>query len=157
MRALSRKVANRKSTLRNLATSLILAERITTTVAKAKELKPIVEHLINSARPGDLNGRRKLLAYLFDTAAVKKTIDELLPRFANVPTGFIKSYKTGPRKGDGAMLMILEFQKAKETKPSDKKLSLSVKTEQEIVTKEENANSKKVAGAKSSTTTKKTK
>ena len=116
MRALSRKTAYRKSTLRNLATSLILFERITTTTAKAKELKPIVEHLINSSRPGDLNGRRKLLKYLFDENAVKKTIDVLLPRYAKVPTGFIKTYKIGPRLGDAAEMTIVELQKAKEEK-----------------------------------------
>ena len=113
MRSLSRKSGNRKSTLRNLATSLILFERITTTTAKAKELKPIVEHLINSARPGDLNGRRKLLAYLFDENAVKKTIDVLLPRYEKVPTGFIGSYRVGRRLGDAADMMILELQKEK--------------------------------------------
>ncbi|MEI6040232.1 MAG: 50S ribosomal protein L17 [Candidatus Berkelbacteria bacterium] len=112
MRSLSRKTAYRKSTLRNLATSLILFERITTTTAKAKELKPVVEHLINSARPGDLNGRRKLLAYLFDENAVKKTIDELLPRYANTPSGFIKTYRKGPRLGDAADMTIIELQKA---------------------------------------------
>ena len=138
MRALSRKTANRKSTLRNLATSLILFEKITTTTAKAKELKPIVEHLINSARPGDLTGRRKLLAYLFDENAVKKTIDVLLPRYKNVPTGFIHSYRIGPRLGDAADMMILELQKGKET---------TVKVEDK---KEENAKSNEKVGAKPS-------
>lgn len=119
MRSLSRKDGHRKSTLRNLATSLILFERISTTTAKAKELKPIVEHLINSARPGDLNGRRKLLAYLFDENATKKTIDVLIPRYKDTPSGFIKSYKTVARKGDNAELMILELQKPKETIKED--------------------------------------
>jgi large subunit ribosomal protein L17 len=148
MRSLSRKKDYRKSTFRNMATSLILFERITTTTAKAKELKPIVEHLINSARPGDLTGRRKLLAYLFDENAVKKTIDELIPRYANTPTGFIRTYKVGIRKGDGADQMIVELQKdnsKEETKVSTK-----------IELKDENANSKKVATAKPSATTKKT-
>lgn len=116
MRALSRKTAYRKSTLRNLATSLVLYERITTTTAKAKEIKPIVEHLINIARPADLNSRRKLLAYLFDENATKKVLEVLVPRFKDIPTGFIKSYRIGPRLGDGADMTILEFQKEKEKK-----------------------------------------
>ena len=66
MRALSRKKAYRKSTLRNLATSLVLYERIKTTTAKAKELKPVVEHLITIAKKNDLNARRRLMQYLFD-------------------------------------------------------------------------------------------
>lgn len=148
MRALSRKTDYRKSTLRNLATSLILFERITTTVAKAKELKPVVEHLINSARPGDLNGRRKLLSYLFDENAVVKTMDVLLPRYKNIPSGFIKSYKRGSRKGDGAELMILELQKEKEVKTSIIETPVG-----EI--KDENAKNKAIAGTKSSKTTKK--
>jgi len=138
MRSLSRKKDYRKSTFRNMATSLILFERITTTTAKAKELKPIVEHLINSARPGDLTGRRKLLAYLFDENAVNKTIDELLPRYANTPTGFIKTYKVGIRKGDGADQMIVELQK--DTTPIIKELPKGE-------SKDENAKSTKVATA----------
>lgn len=147
MRSLSRKTAYRKSTFRNLATSLILFERITTTTAKAKELKPIVEHLINSARPGDLTGRRKLLAYLFDENAVNKTIDVLMPRFAETPTGFIKTYKVGIRKGDGAEQMIVELQK---------EIPLIIKELPKGETKDENVKSKKVATAKPSATTKKT-
>jgi large subunit ribosomal protein L17 len=127
MRALSRKTAYRKSTLRNLATSLILFERITTTTAKAKELKPIVEHLINSARPGDLNGRRKLLSFLFDENAVNKTMDILLPRYENVPFGFIKTYKKGPRLGDAAEMTIIELQKEKILKEKDANKETAVK------------------------------
>jgi len=107
MRALSRKTANRNSTLRNLATSLILYERIKTTMAKAKEVKPIVEKLINSARKVDLTARRKLLAYLFDENAAKKVLEDILPRYKNIQTGFIQSYKLNPRQGDGAEMMIL--------------------------------------------------
>jgi large subunit ribosomal protein L17 len=116
MRALSRKKANRKSTLRNLATSLILFERIKTTTPKSKELKPIVEHLIHIAKPGDVNSRRKLMAYLFDENAAKKVLEVLVPRYKNLQSGFIKSYKVGIRLGDGADMTILELQKGEETK-----------------------------------------
>lgn len=111
MRALSRKYANRRSTLRNLATSLVLYEKITTTQAKAKEVKPIVEHLINEARKNNLASRRKLLGYLFDKNAVKKIIEDILPRYKDIKTGFIKEYKLGPRLGDGAEMTILELDK----------------------------------------------
>jgi large subunit ribosomal protein L17 len=109
MRALSRKKANRTSTLRNLATSLILYEKIKTTQAKAKEVKPVVEHLINSARKNDLAARRRLLGYLFDKNATKKVFEVILPRYKNVKTGFMKEYKLGPRLGDGAEMVILEL------------------------------------------------
>lgn len=111
MRSLSRKTAYRRSTLRNLATSLVLYERITTTEAKAKEVKPVVEHLINKARKADLTARRSLLAYFFDENATRKVLEVLIPRYKKINTGFIKSYKLSPRLGDGARMMILELNK----------------------------------------------
>lgn len=109
MRALSRKTANRKSTLRNLATSLFLYERIKTTTAKAKELKPIAEHLLSVAKANNLTSRRRLLAYLFDENAVKKVIEVLVPRYEKLDSGFIKSYRLGTRLGDGADMTLLEL------------------------------------------------
>lgn len=114
MRALSRKTAYRKSTLRNLATSLFLYERIKTTTAKAKELKPVAEHLLAVAKGNDLNSRRRLLAYLFDENAVKKVIEVLVPRYKDLSSGFIKSYRLGTRLGDGAEMSILELVDAKQ-------------------------------------------
>lgn len=111
MRALSRKTANRRSLLRNLATSLVLYERIKTTQAKAKELKPVVEHLISIAKKNDLTARRRLMSYLFDENATKKVLEVLVPRYKDLQSGFIKVYKVGPRLGDGAEMSILEFKK----------------------------------------------
>lgn len=121
MRALSRKTAYRKSTLRNMATSLILFETIKTTTAKSKEIKPVVEHLINAAKKNDLAAKRRLLAYLFDKNAVKKVLEDLIKRYAEKDSGFIKSYKVGVRLGDGAEMTILELDKATEIKTSDEK------------------------------------
>lgn len=150
MRALSRKYANRKSTLRNLATSLVLYERIKTTTAKAKEVKPIVEKLINSARQADLIARRRLLAYLFDKNATKKVLEDILPRYKNIPTGFIKSYKLNPRLGDGAEMTILELV------PGDKpKIDTTVIEKSENKIKEKDAD-KKTSPKAGKTTTKKT-
>jgi len=119
MRALSRKKANRTSTMRNLATSLILYERIQTTTAKAKETKQVVEKLINAARPGNLTARRRLMAYLFDENATKKVLEDILPRYKNIPFGFIKTYKLGRRLGDGAEMMVLELVKGEKNTKSD--------------------------------------
>lgn len=121
MRSLSRKKAHRTSTLRNLATSLILYERITTTTAKAKEVKPIVEHLINYAKKNDLNGRRKLLSYLFDENATKKVMEDLIVRYKDIPSGFIRTYKAGTRLGDNAEVTIIELAKNKISKPIEEK------------------------------------
>jgi len=111
MRALSRKTASRKSLLRNLATSLVLYERIETTQAKAKEVKSEVEHLLYIAKKNDLATRRRMLGYFFDKNATKKVLEVLLPRYDKLSSGFIKTYRKGRRLGDGAMIMILELQK----------------------------------------------
>ena len=111
MRALSRKTASRKSLLRNLATSLVLYERIETTEAKAKEVKSEVEHLLYVAKKNDLAARRRMLGYFFDKNATKKVLEVLLPRYDKIQSGFIKSYRKGRRLGDGAMIMILELKK----------------------------------------------
>lgn len=112
MRSLSRKNAYRKSLKRNLATSLILYEKITTTTAKAKETKSVVEKLINRSKTGDLAARRRLLAYLFDEKATKKVLEVLVPRYKNKKSGFVRIYKLGTRLGDGAQVCILELDKA---------------------------------------------
>jgi len=109
MRALSRKKAPRQSLMRNLVTSLVLYERIKTTTSKAKELKPVIEHLITIAKKNDLNSRRALLRYLFDKNAVKKMIEILVPRYAKLNSGFVKTYKLGYRAGDGAEITIIEL------------------------------------------------
>ena len=127
MRALSRKKAYRKSTLRNLTTSLILYERIKTTTAKAKELKPVAEHLINAARSQDLTARRQLLSFLFDENAVKKVLEVLVPRFKSIKSGFIKTYKLGQRFGDNAEMSIIEFVKVKEKEDVNPSTTLGVK------------------------------
>jgi len=142
MRALSRKYANRKSLLRNLITSFILYERIKTTTAKGKEIKPIMERLLTVAKANDLTARRRLMAYLFDENAVKKMLEVYVPRFKNIKSGFIKTYRLGARLGDGADMIILEL----------------VEGEKEIP-KEENAKPQKGSTEKSigkASTTKKT-
>jgi len=111
MRALSRKTASRKSLLRNLATSLVLYERIETTEAKAKEVKPEIEHILALAKKNDLASRRRMLGYFFDENATKKVIEVLVPRYNKISSGFIKTYRKGKRLGDGAMIMIMELQK----------------------------------------------
>lgn len=120
MRSLSRKKAHRQSMLRNLATSLILYERIETTTAKAKEVKPIVEHLIKLARKNDLTSRRRLFSFLLDENAVRKVFEVYVPSYKSKKSGFIKVYKKGLRKGDAAEISILELEKIKEEEKEKK-------------------------------------
>lgn len=112
-KSLSRKDNHRRSLLRNLATSLILYEEIKTTAAKAKELRPIVEHLLQISKKGDLVAKRQLLAYLTDKNAVKKVFEVLSLRYKKIPSGFVKIYKLGPRLGDNAPIVLIKLTPAK--------------------------------------------
>lgn len=120
MSSLSRKKGPYTSLIRNLATSLVLYERITTTEAKAKEVRGVLEHIINQSRENTLSDKRRLLGFFFDKNAVKKVIEEIIPRYKNDKTGIIQSYRFGTRKGDNASMMILEFKKV-EIKESEGK------------------------------------
>jgi large subunit ribosomal protein L17 len=108
-RTLGRKRDPRKALLRGLATNFLLYEKIQTTEAKAKEIRPIVEKLITTGKKNDLNARRKLLAYLYTENAVKKVIDEISPRYQERNGGYTRIVKIGPRKGDGAPMVVLEL------------------------------------------------
>lgn len=109
MREFSRKKAHREHMLRNLATSLILYEKVDTTLAKAKEIKSFVERLLARSKGGELNTIRALNAVLFDRNATKKIIDELLPRYKDKKYGFIRSYHLKNRLGDNSPMMRLEL------------------------------------------------
>jgi large subunit ribosomal protein L17 len=95
--------------LANLTTSLIYQERITTTITKAKVLRPYVEKLISKARRGDLHARRQVLRHITDTEAVTILFDEIAPRYAERPGGYTRIVRVGQRRGDGAERAIIEF------------------------------------------------
>ena len=108
-RKLGRKRAHRDHTLRNLATSLVLYEKIDTTDAKAREVKRWVDTLISQCMPGTLTSRRRLLSVLFDPKAVKKMYEVLVPRYAKRPSGYVRLTNLGVRLGDGAKIVRLEL------------------------------------------------
>ena len=99
---LGRNTAHRRSLLRNLVTSLILEERVETTVPKAKAMRPLVEKMITLGKRGDLAARRQALAYMMTSAAVDKLFDTIGPRFGDRNGGYLRIVRTGWRKGDGA-------------------------------------------------------
>ena len=121
MRKLGRKKDHREHMMRNLATSLILYERVTTTTPKAKELKRIIDKLISCAKSNDLSARRALISYVYDENAVKKMFEVIVPRFNTRSSGYTKIYKTSPRKGDLAEMSIIEFIKDEKPAKEDKK------------------------------------
>jgi large subunit ribosomal protein L17 len=106
---LGRNTAHRRSLLRNLATSIILEERIETTVPKAKAVRPIVEKMITLGKRGNLAARRQALAYLMTSAAVDKLFDTIGPRFGDRQGGYSRIIRSGPRKGDGAEKAFIEL------------------------------------------------
>jgi large subunit ribosomal protein L17 len=106
---LGRTTSHRRSLLRNLTTSLILEERIETTVPKAKALRPRVEKMITLGKRGDLAARRQAAAYLMTSAAVDKLFDTIGPRFGDREGGFLRIVRIGWRKGDGAETAFVEL------------------------------------------------
>jgi large subunit ribosomal protein L17 len=110
-RKLGRTTSHRTALLRNLATALFERERITTTLMKAKELRPYAEKLITLAKRDDgrLHARRQVLEDIKDNEVVKKLFDTLGTRFATRPGGYTRILRLGPRKGDGAEMAIVEL------------------------------------------------
>jgi large subunit ribosomal protein L17 len=107
---LGRDSAHRKALLVNLSKELIEHERIETTVAKAKAVKPEVEKLITLARRGDLHARRQALSALGqDKFAVYKLFEEIAPRYTERPGGYTRIMKLGPRKSDATEMALLEL------------------------------------------------
>lgn len=127
-RKLGRTSAQRKALLRDLATDLIINERIETTEARAKELRSVVEKLVTLGKRGDLHARRQAAAYVrHETAdaetkqdAVQKLFSVIAERYADRQGGYTRILKVGPRRGDGAPVAIIEFvEKKKQEQEQD--------------------------------------
>lgn len=101
--------SHQKAMLANLAQSLIWDEQITTTLAKAKALRPYVEKIITKARRGTLHSRRLVLRDLTDLEVVTKLFDEVAPRYNRRPGGYTRIIKLGPRRGDNAEMAHIEL------------------------------------------------
>ncbi len=108
-RKLGRDSDHRRALLRNLATSLITHERITTTLPKAKELRRVVEKMVTLGKKGSLHHRRQAGAYLFEKEAVVKVFGDLATRFKDRQGGYVRILKRGLRVGDGAQMALIEF------------------------------------------------
>ena len=108
-RKLSRTSAHRKALFKNQIASLVRHERIRTTLHKAKELRPIAEKVVTQARVDSLHSRRMVNRWLTDRELVGKLFDEISPRFAERPGGYLRIVRLGPRRGDAAEMAVLEF------------------------------------------------
>jgi len=108
-RKLGRKSAHRKSMFSNLANALIKHEQISTTLPKAKDLRPVVERLVTLAKRGDLHARRQAMSMLKDAGITGKLFSTLADRYKNRQGGYIRVLKAGFRYGDMAPMAIIEF------------------------------------------------
>jgi large subunit ribosomal protein L17 len=106
---LGRTASHRKAMLANMATSLIIHKRITTTTAKAKALKTYVEPLITKSKEDSTHSRRMVFGYLKDKSAVAELFREISPKIAERPGGYTRILKIGNRIGDNAEMCILEL------------------------------------------------
>jgi large subunit ribosomal protein L17 len=130
--------AHERLLLANLATALFEHDRITTTEAKAKRLRPLAEKLITFAKRGDLHARRQVMTVIRDKDVVHKLFAEIGPNFAERPGGYTRITKVGPRKGDNAPMAVIELVEA---------LTVS----QSVVKEAERARGTKVAARKAAT------
>lgn len=108
-RKLQRTSAHRIAMLRNMAASLIKHEQITTTLPKARELRPYVEKLITLAKRGGLSNRRLAMSRLMDDAQLVKLFDTLAPRYADRAGGYTRVLKAGFRASDAAPMAVIEL------------------------------------------------
>jgi large subunit ribosomal protein L17 len=108
-RKLGRTSAHRKALFRNQLSSLFVHERIVTTIAKAKELRPLAERMVTMARTNSLPARRRALSMVPDREIVRRLFEDIAPRFVDRPGGYTRILRLGRRHGDGAELAILEF------------------------------------------------
>src|ERR1700675_2177944 len=106
---LGRTTSHRRAMLRNMVTSIIMEERIETTVIKAKAVRPQVEKMITLGKKGDLAARRQAAAYLMTDEAVRKLFDTVAPRFGDRNGGYLRIVRTGWQKGDGAEKAFIEL------------------------------------------------
>jgi len=114
-RKLGRDVEHHKAILRNMVTDLFKYGKITTTLAKAKELKRVADKMITLAKRGDLTSRRRALAFIRDKNIVRKLFSELREKYLNRTGGYTRVIKIGPRRGDASMMAIVELVEEKIT------------------------------------------
>ncbi len=124
-RQFGRDTSHRKALLRMLVTSLLRNEKIETTVAKAKEIRPLAEKMITLAKRGDLHARRQALSFINDEAVVSGLFSQIAPRFAARSGGYTRIIPTRRRPGDAAPLAVIELverqkQEAAVSKKSEK-------------------------------------
>jgi large subunit ribosomal protein L17 len=106
---LGRNTSHRRALLRNLVTSIILEDRVETTITKAKAARPLVEKMITLGKKGDLHSRRQALSFLQTRESVTRLFDTVAPRYGDRNGGYLRIVRTGFQKGDGAEKAFIEL------------------------------------------------
>ena len=106
---LGRNTSHRRALLRSLTTSVLIEDRVETTVAKAKAVRPHVEKMITLGKRGDLHARRQALSFLQTSDAVKRLFDTVAPRYGDRNGGYLRIVRTGFQRGDGAEKAFIEL------------------------------------------------
>lgn len=109
VKRLGRNSAQRKALLRSLVTSFLEKERITTTLSRAKALRPLAERMITLGKRNTLHTRRRAARVIYKRNVVKKLFEDIAPRFSERPGGYTRIVKLGPRSGDGAEMAVIEL------------------------------------------------
>ena len=120
-RKFGRETDQRRALIKGLATSLVMEERIETTLPKAKELVRYIEKLITKAKRGDLANRRMVIAGLSTQAAAVKLVDQIAPQLSGRTSGHVRVERTRLRVGDGAQMAVVEFVDELADKPKPEK------------------------------------
>ncbi len=106
---LGRNPSHRRALLRNLTTSVLLEDRVETTVTKAKAVRPLVEKMITLGKKSDLHSRRQALAFMMTRESVTRLFDTVAPRYGDRTGGYLRIVRTGFRKGDGGETAFIEL------------------------------------------------
>jgi large subunit ribosomal protein L17 len=106
---LGRNTSHRRALLRNLTTSVIIEDRVETTLTKAKAVRPLVEKMITLGKKGDLHSRRQALSFLMTDKSVERLFDTVAPRYGDRQGGYLRIVRTGFRQGDGGEKAFIEL------------------------------------------------
>ena len=106
---LGRNTSHRRALLRNLVTSVLIEDRVQTTVAKAKAVRPLIEKMITLGKKGDLHSRRQALSFLMTDTSVTRLFEVVAPRYGDRQGGYLRIVRAGFRQGDGGEKAFIEL------------------------------------------------
>lgn len=131
---LGRNTSHRRAVLRNLVTSIILMDRVETTVTKCKASRPLVEKMITLGKRGTVHARRQALAYLMTPESVDRLFNVVAPRYATRPGGYVRIVRTKVRQGDAAEMAFIELLGAEQvlSEKAEKRAEARAKRREEL-------------------------